>query len=167
TLLFSRHTTISHNDVYDLPYTGITAGVVEGHVDEADHPPNSPRINADNTISDNLIFNVMQVLDDGGAIYMEGHQAQYVTQADGTVDAAATLANGLHVTGNVVYNDGSQYNALYDDAGSEWISMNGNAEFHPLASLGAQGGCSATGHFWVTGNYFSDNAGSYLCNAPV
>lgn len=167
TLLFTQHTTITHNDLYDLPYTGITAGVIEGHVDDANHPQNSTNINADNTISDNLIFNVMQVLADGGAIYMEGHQAQYVYRADGTIDAAATLANGLHVTGNVVYNDGARYNAFYDDAGSEWITISGNAEFHPLSSLGAQGGCSATGHFWVTGNLFSDNAGSYICTAPV
>ncbi|WP_345444423.1 IPT/TIG domain-containing protein [Actinoallomurus vinaceus] len=167
TLLFSRHTTITHNDLYDLPYTGITAGVIQGHVDDADHPQNSTNVNADNTISDNLIFNVMQVLADGGAVYMEGHQAQYVYKTDGTIDAEATLAHGLHVTGNVVYNDGSRFNAFYDDAGSEWISFSGNVEFHPLASLGAQGGCSATGHFWVTGNFFADNPGSYFCNAPV
>ncbi|WP_329455167.1 Ig-like domain-containing protein [Streptomyces sp. NBC_01497] len=167
TLLFSQHTTITHNNLYDLPYTGITAGVIEGHVDDADHPQNSTNINAANTISDNLIHDVMQVLDDGGAIYMEGHQAPYVHQADGSIDAAATLAGGLRVTGNVVYNDGSRFNAFYDDAGSEWIKISGNAEFHPLDSLGAQGGCSATGHFWVSGNYFSDDAGSYICNAPV
>ncbi|WP_157856338.1 right-handed parallel beta-helix repeat-containing protein [Actinacidiphila yeochonensis] len=167
TLLFSRHTTITHNDLYDLPYTGITAGVIEGHVDEADHPQNSTNINADNTISDNLIHDVMKVLDDGGAIYIEGHQAGYVDNADGTLDSAATLANGLHITGNVVYNDGSLYNAYYDDAGSEWIDFSGNVEFHPLTPLAAQGGCSSTGHFWVTGNYFSDRVGSYDCNPPV
>ncbi|SEN93737.1 Ig-like domain-containing protein [Actinacidiphila rubida] len=167
TLLFSRHTTISHNELYDLPYTGITAGVIQGHVDDADHPQNSTNVNADNTISDNLIFDVMQVLDDGGAIYMEGHQAQYVQGADGALDPVATLANGLHVTGNVVYDDGSRFNAFYDDAGSEWIGFSGNVEFHPLTSLGAQGGCSSTGHFWVTGNWFSDAAGSYICNGPV
>jgi hypothetical protein len=167
TLLFSRHTTITHNELYNLPYTGITAGIIQGHVDDANHPQNSTNINADNTISDNLIFDVMQVLDDGGAIYMEGHQAQYVHQSDGTIDATATLAHGLHVTGNVVYNDGSRFNAFYDDAGSEWISFSGNVEFHPLAALGAQGGCSATGHFWVTGNYFSDPAESYFCTQPV
>lgn len=167
TLLFSRHTVIGHNELYDLPYTGITAGVIQGHVDNAAHPQNSTNINADNTISDNLIFDVMQVLDDGGAIYMEGHQAQYVHAADGTIDAAATLANGLHITGNVVYNDGSRFNAFYDDAGSEWIGFSGNVEFHPLDSLGAQGGCSATGHFWVTGNWFSDAAGYYICDGPV
>jgi hypothetical protein len=167
TLLFSQHTTITHNDLYDLPYTGITAGVVEGHVDDANHPQNSTNINADNTISHNLIFDVMQVLDDGGGIYMEGHQAEYVYKADGALDPAATLANGLHVTGNVVYNDGSRFNAYYDDAGSEWINFSGNAEFHALTSLGAQGGCSATGHFWVSGNFFSDDAGSYICTAPI
>ncbi|WP_328459260.1 hypothetical protein [Streptomyces sp. NBC_00448] len=167
TLLFSRHTSITHNEVYDLPYTGITAGVIQGHVDEADHPQNSTNVNADNTISDNLIFDVMQVLDDGGAIYMEGHQTQYVNAADGTLDPVTTLANGLHVTGNVVYNDGSRYEAFYDDAGSEWIGFSGNVEFHPLAAIGAQGGCSSTGHFWVTGNWFADPAGNYLCNGPV
>jgi hypothetical protein len=167
TLLFSRHTVISHNELYDLPYTGITAGVIQGHVDEAAHPQNSTNVNADNTISDNLIFDVMQVLDDGGAVYMEGHQAQYVYAADGTIDASATLNNGLHVTGNVVYNDGSRFNAFYDDAGSEWIDFSGNVEFHPLDSLGAQGGCSATGHFWVTGNWFSDAPGYYICDGPV
>ena len=167
TLLFSRHTTITHNDLYDLPYTGITAGVIEGHVDDAAHPQNSTNINADNTISDNLVFDFLKVLADGGAIYIEGHQAQYVLQADGTIDSAATLANGLHVTGNVTYDDGAPYNAYYDDAGSEWIDFSGNAEFHPLSSLAAQGGCSSTGHFWVTGNYFSDRAGSYDCEPPV
>ncbi|WP_392675839.1 IPT/TIG domain-containing protein [Streptomyces sp. LN785] len=167
TLLFSQHTTITHNDLYDLPYTGITAGIIEGHVDNADHPQNSTNINADNTISDNLIFDFLKVLADGGAIYIEGHQAQYVYQADGTIDAVATLANGLHVTGNVVYNDGAPYNAYYDDAGSEWIEFRGNVEFHPLSSVAAQGGCSSTGHFWVTGNYFSDRAGSYDCSPPV
>ncbi|MFE9999807.1 Ig-like domain-containing protein [Streptomyces avermitilis] len=167
TLLFSRHTTITHDELYNLPYTGITAGVIQGHVDDANHPQHSTNINADNTISNNLIFNVMQVLDDGGAVYIEGHQAQYVYEADGTIDATATLAHGLHVTGNVVYNDGSRYNAFYDDAGSEWISFSGNVEFHPLAAIGAQGSCSATGHFWVTGNYFSDPAGSYICTQPI
>ncbi|MFE3270350.1 hypothetical protein [Streptomyces sp. NPDC059215] len=167
TLLFSQHTKISHNDLYDLPYTGITAGVIQGHVDDANHPQNSTNINAANTISNNLIFNVMQVLDDGGGIYMEGHQAEYKYKKDGLIDADATLANGLNITGNVVYSDGSRFDAYYDDAGSEWISIKGNAEFHPLTSLGAQGGCSATGHFWVSGNYFSDDAGSYICTPPI
>ena len=39
TLLFSRGTTIADNDLYNLPYTGITAGVIQGHVDQARSAP--------------------------------------------------------------------------------------------------------------------------------
>ncbi len=168
TLLFSQHTTITHNELFDLPYTGITAGVVQGHVDLADHPFNSLNVNAENTISDNLVHDHLQVLADGGAIYMEGHQAPYFYESDGTtIDSAATLANGLSVAGNVTYNQGARFYALYDDAGSEWIHYNGNVEFHPLTGIGAQGGCSPDGHFLIEGNYFANSADSYICNGPV
>ena len=105
TLLFNRDTMVTHNDLYDLPYTGITAGVIQGHVDLADHPANSLNINADNTISYNLIHDYLQVLGDGGGVYIEGHQAAYQYEADGTtIDFDATMAHGLQVIGNVTYN---------------------------------------------------------------
>jgi hypothetical protein len=168
TLLFSQHTTITHNELFDLPYTGITAGVVQGHVDLAAHQFNSLNINADNTISDNLIHDHLQVLADGGAIYMEGHQAPYFYESNGTtLDSAATLAHGLSVVGNVTYNQGARFYALYDDAGSEWIHYNSNVEFHALTGIGAQGGCSPDGHFLIEGNYFADSADSYVCNGPI
>jgi hypothetical protein len=168
TLLFSQHTTVTHNELFDLPYTGITAGVIQGHVDLADHPFNSLNINADNTISENLVHDHLQVLADGGAIYMEGHQAPYFYEADGTtLDTATTLAHGLSVVGNVTYNQGARFYAFYDDAGSEWIHYSGNVEFHPLTSIGAQGGCSPDGHFLIEGNYFANSADTYICNGPV
>jgi hypothetical protein len=33
TLMFTRHTTISHNEIFDLPYDGITSGAWQGHAD--------------------------------------------------------------------------------------------------------------------------------------
>ncbi len=169
TMLFTQHTRIMRNELYDLPYSGITDGVIQGHVDDADHPDNSLNINADNTIADNLIHDHLQVLGDGGGIYMEGHQAAYTYQADGaTIDFDATLGHGLQVTGNVIYDQGTSYDTLYDDAGSEWIHFLGNVVFHGLdAETGGQGGCSSTGHFVAERNYFSRPAGHYLCNSPV
>ena len=166
TLLFSQNTTITRNNLYNLPYTGITAGVVQGHVDQASTPQNSTNINASNTISDNVFHNYLSVRSDGGAIYVEGHQAQYVYKADGTtVDPAPTLAKGLQVTGNVAYNGQTTNFTYYDDAGSEWINWQGNVAFNAGGS--SQGGCSPTGHFWITGNYFSAGTQSYPCAQPV
>ncbi|WP_405590949.1 hypothetical protein [Streptomyces sp. NBC_01190] len=166
TLLFSQHTTITRNNLYNLPYTGITAGVVQGHVDQASTPRNSTNINGSNAISDNVIHDYLSVRSDGGAVYVEGHQAQYVYQADGTtIDPAQTLAKGLQVTGNVAYDGPTTNFTYYDDAGSEWVNWQGNIAFSAGAS--AQGGCSPTGHFWITGNYFSANIQSYPCAQPV
>jgi hypothetical protein len=166
TLLFSRNTTIARNNLYNLPYTGITAGVVQGHVDQASTPQNSTNINASNTISDNVFHNYLSVRSDGGAIYVEGHQAQYVFQANGTtIDPVQTLAKGLQVTGNVAYSGQTTNFTYYDDAGSEWINWQGNVAFNAGGS--SQGGCSPTGHFWITGNYFSAGTQSYPCAQPV
>jgi Right handed beta helix region len=165
TLLFSRGTTITHNDLYDLPYTGITAGVIQGHVDQASTPQNSVNINEDNTISDNVFHDYLRVRSDGGAIYAEGHQTQYVKDANGTIDPTQTLAHGLQVTGNVAYNGSRANFTYYDDAGSEWINWQGNVAFG--AGSASQGGCSPTGNFWITGNYFSNSTQSYPCAAPV
>ncbi|WP_344662118.1 hypothetical protein [Catenulispora subtropica] len=170
TLLFSRGTTITHNDLYDLPYDGITAGVIQGHVDQASTPQNSTNINEDNTISDNLFHDFLTVRSDGGAIYAEGHQSQYVDANGNPVpynqaDPAQTLAHGLQATGNVAYNGGNTDFTYYDDAGSEWINWQGNAAFS--AGQNATGGCSSTGHIWVSGNYFSAPYGSYVCSAAT
>ncbi|GAA1364412.1 hypothetical protein [Catellatospora chokoriensis] len=165
TLLFSRGTKITNNVLYDLPYTAITAGVIQGHVDQASTPQNSTNINENNTISNNLFHDYMSVRHDGGAIYAEGHQAGYVYRTDGSLDPVATLAKGLQVKGNVAFNGRSTNFTYYDDAGSEWINWEGNVAFS--AGGAAQGGCSATGHFWIRNNYFSAPHQSYACNPPI
>lgn len=163
TLFFTRHTSVVHNDLRDLPYTGITAGVIQGHVDNVDHPDNTTNVNSDNTISQNLIHTFMQVLSDGGAIYAEGHQGQTITAPDGTVDRAASIAHGLLAQGNVAYDEGHSNFTWYDDAGSEWIHWDGNVQWG--GSI-AQGGCESTGHFDVTGNYSAQAIGQYHCTPP-
>ncbi|WP_436499851.1 right-handed parallel beta-helix repeat-containing protein [Actinokineospora sp. HUAS TT18] len=165
TLLFSRDTTITNNNLYDLPYTGITGGVIQGHVDDASHPQNSTNINADNKITNNVIHNYLSVRHDGGAVYLEGHQAKYHYKADGTIDPVATLAHGMLVTGNVAYNSPQSNFSYYDDAGAEWIKWKGNVAFNGGES--SQGGCSPTGHIWTEDNYFSHRTQYYPCAQPV
>ncbi|MFI1092605.1 hypothetical protein [Streptomyces sp. NPDC020917] len=171
TLLFSRGTTITHNNLYDLPYTAITAGVIQGHVDHAGDAQNSVNINENNTISNNRFHDWMQRRQDGGAIYVEGHQAQYrdangnAVPATGAVDPAQTLAHGLQVHGNVAYNSPRTNFTYYDDAGSEWINWQGNVAFN--AGSRSQGGCSSTGHFWTSDSYFSGSTEAYACSLPI
>jgi hypothetical protein len=110
--------------------------------------------------------NYLEVRSDGGAIYAEGHQAEYIYESNGTtVNPTQTLANGLQATGNIAYNGQSADFTYYDDAGSEWINWQGNVAFG--AGANSQGGCSPTGHFWITGNYFSAGTQSYPCAQPV
>lgn len=161
TLFFTRHTQVVHNDIRDVPYTGITAGVIQGHVDNVNHPDNTTNINSDNTISHNLIHGFMQTLSDGGAIYVEGHQGQTITAADGSVDRAASIAHGLHAEGNVAWDEGNSNFTWYDDAGSEWIHWDGNVQWGGAIS---QGGCQSTGHFDVTGMYSAQAIGQYHCS---
>lgn len=161
TLFFTQHTQVVHNDIRDVPYTGITAGVIQGHVDNVDHPDNTTNVNSDNTISHNLVHGFMQTLSDGGAIYVEGHQGQTITNPDGSVDRAASIAHGLHAEGNVAWDEGHSNFTWYDDAGSEWIHWDGNVQWGGAIS---QGGCQSTGHFDVTGMYSAQAIGQYHCS---
>ncbi|MFE0462574.1 hypothetical protein ACFW1A_25295, partial [Kitasatospora sp. NPDC058965] len=172
TLLFAQGTTITHNALYDLPYDAITAGVIQGHTDQATTPQNVVNTNQSTTISNNLFHDFMSVRSDGGAVYAEGHQAQY-EDAGGNptsydkADPTQTLAHGLQVTGNVAYNGHHANFTYYDDAGSEWINWQGNAGIG-VPGLASTGGCSQTGHIWTTGNYFSlATVNKAACNAAV
>jgi hypothetical protein len=135
TLLFTQHTTVSHNDIFDMPYDGITSGAWQGHPDAADWNETT-NINSDNTISDNLFHNNMQSYGDGGDIYTEGHQGITVHNADGSIDADASYANGTRITGNVYDTDTphSSY-AVAPDVGSQWITLTGNVEWNSHYSM--------------------------------
>lgn len=169
TLLFGRKTVVTQNEIHDVPYSAITAGVIQGHVDNSAHPDNSTNINDSNTLSDNLLHDYMEGLTDGGAIYIEGHQAQYQYKSDGvTIDPVATLAHGIQVTGNVSYNSNNVMRTYYDDAGSEWINWKGNASFNSIGPFkSVQGGCEPTGHFWITGNFIDAALNDYSTCPPL
>jgi len=112
---YARKTLVSHNQIDHIPYAGISIGWGgwPDKIQRAGQANNS----AQNVISDNLIHDDMLVLSDGGGIYTQGLTGK-------------SLADGEHVTGNVVYNQYSSGHAIYSDNGSSMMTISGNVMFH-------------------------------------
>lgn len=101
---FTRNVTVTHNTIHDLPYTGISFGFGWGAIDW--HYPNHSV--GGNTISYNLIHDVMQTNHDGGAIYSLGQQP------------------GSTVVGNYMFGDMANYGYLYRDNGTDNVVDSNN-----------------------------------------
>ncbi|HEU0276294.1 MAG TPA: hypothetical protein VFQ95_00520 [Rhodanobacteraceae bacterium] len=170
TVLFTRHTTIAHNVLFDLPYDAIAFGAWQGHPDvpRSGEPVDryyatTVNIDADNGIVDNVFHQVMQRYGDGGAIYTEGHQGPTRYRRDGAIDYPASYANGLAVRGNVSDNDSPhQQYFVAPDVGSQWLTVTGNVEWNAPAK-GRQYSMSShwpkapsAVHTWTQGNWFAN-----------
>ncbi|MFK3677957.1 discoidin domain-containing protein [Microbacterium sp. NPDC090218] len=107
---YTDSTSVVHNELIDLPYTGITMGWGWGCVDDSSPCGgfSGPSAAKDNEIAYNRIENVMGVLKDGGAIYTLGSQP-------GTV-----------VHDNYVRNVQNTWGALYPDEASAYITWEDN-----------------------------------------
>jgi hypothetical protein len=147
---YSQGSEIEHNQIDDVPYTGISIGWAGWHANILT-PNSDPNVNADNTISDNLIYNYMQVLGDGGAIYTNGGQATgWNTQ--------------LVLNGNVAYGGTNTDFALYTDTGSKYETLTDNVVYdQPLDSF-STGGCHTVGHLRIDHNYFAQLGPLYPCD---
>ncbi|WP_211268710.1 right-handed parallel beta-helix repeat-containing protein [Actinoplanes subtropicus] len=106
--------TVSHNQIDNTPYTAISQGW-GGWPDKEKEAP-QPNFSHDNAIADNLIFDHLKLLNDGGAIYTQG--------LTGT-----SLANGEKVTGNVIHNQTGSGHAIYTDNGATYETIKGNAVY--------------------------------------
>ena len=106
--------TVSHNQIDNTPYTAVSQGW-GGWPDKEQQAP-QPNFSHDNAIANNLIFNHMLLLNDGGAIYTQG--------LTGT-----SLANGEKVTGNVIHNQTGSGHAIYTDNGATYETIKGNAVY--------------------------------------
>jgi NPCBM-associated, NEW3 domain of alpha-galactosidase/Right handed beta helix region len=158
TLMFTQHTTVSHNDIFGMPYDGITSGAWQGHPDTNLANQNvTTNINSGNTVSDNLFHNNMQAYGDGGDIYTEGHQGITVYNADGTVNRAASFADGTLVTGNVTDTDTPHYSyAVAPDAGSQWLNVTGNVEWNSHYSMSSHWPDAAAPYTLSDKNWYAD-----------
>jgi hypothetical protein len=99
---YVANTVISHNDVSDLPYTGISIGWGWSKT------PANDMVN--NQVTDNNVHTVMQLLTDGGGIYTNG------------------LESNMIIQGNYVH-DSAQH-AIYEDEGSAFIDTSNNVVTH-------------------------------------
>lgn len=164
TMMFTQHTIISHNDIFDVPYDGLTSGAWQGHPDNKSIGPTysnnvTVNINSDNTISDNYFHNDMEVFTgDGGNIYTEGHQGITVHHFGVTIDAIASYAHGLAIKGNLFNADprGNRAYAIAPDVGSQWIEATGNVEWGLKYSFSCHWPENAGSELKYTGNWSAD-----------
>ena len=127
---YTTRTTIIHNSLSNLPYTGIAIGWGWGMTDPGRFPGctgcpfeswktyTTPTTSRGNKILYNKISDYLKVAYDGGGIYSLGQQG-------------TSLQDGELIAGNVVFGKAPSHggNALYTDGGSRYITLRGNAAF--------------------------------------
>ncbi|MFG2001120.1 right-handed parallel beta-helix repeat-containing protein [Spirillospora sp. NPDC048911] len=115
----TQDTTIAHNQVNDVPYSGILSGPSE----------DLRGITRGHRIVDNRVFRTNRLLADGGGIYLRGEQG-------------TSFANGAVVSGNAVTDSKftPEWNVgIYTDDSSNWFTVDRNVVYGYVASIG---GCS-------------------------
>lgn len=124
---YTTRTTIEHNDISDVPWSGIALGWGWGLVDPGGFLGlpgatagmwgtwTTPTASRGNRVLRNRIRRFLQVVWDGGAVYTQGRQG--AGPADGEV-IAGNVASGKRPAagGNVFYTDG----------GSRYVTLTGN-----------------------------------------
>lgn len=94
---FCTSSVFAHNEVYDLPYTGLTIGMTWNHL---------PSTQRDSRVEYNHIHDVMKLMYDGGAIYTLGYQP-------GTVVRNNLIENVVH--GHGLYTDEGSSRILFEN----------------------------------------------------
>jgi hypothetical protein len=112
---YAASTKVTHNQIDHTPYTAISVGW-GGWPDKEKQRPRA-NFTHDNSISNNLIFNHMGALNDGGGIYTQGR-------------TGTSLANGEKVTGNVIHDQTGKGRAVYTDNGCTFETITGNAMYN-------------------------------------
>jgi hypothetical protein len=112
-------TVIAHNEICDLPYSGISVGWGWGEEDAGGgaYPVipflyEKPTPAGNNRIEYNHIYNVMRLRNDGGAIYMLGNQP------------------GTIIRGNHIHDNPNKPGGIYLDEGSGFIEITGNCVYN-------------------------------------
>jgi hypothetical protein len=102
---YAANTAITHNQIDHVSYTAISIGW-GGWPDKVFQPP-VPNFGHDDVVSDNLIYDFMEIPTDGGGIYVQGITGKSMT-------------TGLKVTGNVIHDQIHWGNALKSDNGATY-----------------------------------------------
>lgn len=146
---YTEGTTVTHNQIDDVPYTAISIGWGGWHTNLTS-PDSDPNVDAGNVISDNLLYNYMTSLGDGGAVYTNGPQA-------------TSWATALRIEGNVAYDGTNTDFSLYTDTGSQYVDIDGNFVYYQPFDSFDSGGCHTIGHIDIAGNWFAQGGPAYPC----
>ncbi|HEY4024598.1 MAG TPA: fibronectin type III domain-containing protein [Pseudonocardiaceae bacterium] len=156
---YTEHTLISHNQLDHTAYTAISLGW-GGWPDKIAVAAIANYSN-NNTVSDNDISDAMQLLADGGAIYTQG--------ITGT-----SMADGEHLTGNVITGILDNGHAMYCDNGCTYWTAEGNVSIGNISNdWGSRHADYMTGQtgddpLLVSGNYWWEgDADSNIKNTVV
>lgn len=119
---YSRRSNIFNNEIFDLPYTGIT---IHGSGNDDDS------ISADNKVFYNHTHDIMKILLDGGGIYSLAHHP------------------GNEYAYNFLTKQNNEYGALYLDDKSRGIYVHHNVIFDNYrTALIKGGGHTITNNYW-------------------
>ena len=132
---FARGTTVSHNLVHGLPYTGISVGWQWNP---------QPTACKENRVEYNHVYDVMNRLCDGGCIYTLGFQP-------GTV----IRGNHLHDVHRSRYAQGAPNNGMFIDEGSKGFLFEANVIYSTAAEHVRFNQCSRDWHTWRD-NHFGE-----------
>jgi hypothetical protein len=105
---YTTHTVLDHNELFDLPYSGISVGWGWGGVDVGGGTYTTPSTSSANELRNNVISHHLRALRDGGGIYVLGAQA------------------GSVMDGNVVENQAAPFGNLYLDNGTQGYTLTSN-----------------------------------------
>lgn len=108
--------TVTHNEIYRQPYTGISAGWGWGL-------ETTPNGNSGNVLSYNLIHSIMQLMNDGGGIYCNSHNPTAAVNHNYVYD----LGNGswigsTQIMSGFYLDDGCQGYAVSDNVVSDFTN---------------------------------------------
>jgi len=123
---YVAYSKIDHNTIHSTGYTGISLGWGWGSVVSfARH----------NSITNNLVYDVMRALVDGGCIYTLGPQPHSIVQ------------------GNYVHHDHAEYGVLYHDNGSRYFNTSHNVVANSSAPAVFLQGCCGSPAWNLTVSY--------------
>jgi len=122
---YTDATVIAHNEIRNMPYSGISVGWGWGEEDAgggqaAYYQPyryDTPTPARNNRIEYNHIHHVMNPLQDGGGIYTLGNMA------------------GTIIRGNHVHDNAGAPGGIYLDEGSGFIEIDGNVVYHVVKPM--------------------------------
>lgn len=119
-----RHTTFTHNEISNVPYSGMSIGWGWEFINKMGS------ILYDFEISNNYIHDVMKErVNDGGAIYTLGRSSY---ECDMTPDAPNNGANKNRIIGNYLANGWTCDYVYHDNSSSSWYVANNVGDDGPL-----------------------------------